>query len=157
MQHSKVAQKEAVFEMLQRRLKSLARVETIREQLKELPSGPADAARICRELLADLDRLEGALVAKAVAEVKGILQIYIARIEYDPDTNKARVGFYRGPFFDGPVPPGGGGSGKPQNSGICTLAGGGFAPPTTEEKIPFRRQVAPAILRRIVPPLECWR
>lgn len=65
---------------------------------------------------------------KAVAQVKGILQAYIARIEYDPDTRKARVGFYRGPFFffPGPVPPGGGGPGKPQNSGVSTLAGGGF-------------------------------
>ena len=54
-------------------------------------------------------------------EGRGILQTYIARIEYDPDTNKARVGFYRGPFFDGPVPPGGGGSGKPKNSGVSTL------------------------------------
>jgi len=52
---------------------------------------------ISNEIMASLDRMQEVLEQGSVAEVKAILRAYIGRVEYDPDENRARVGFLRMP------------------------------------------------------------
>jgi DNA invertase Pin-like site-specific DNA recombinase len=52
---------------------------------------------ISTEIMASLDRMQEVLEKGSVAEVKAILRAYIGRVEYDPETNRARVGFLRMP------------------------------------------------------------
>ena len=52
---------------------------------------------ISAEIMGSLDRMQEVLDQGSVAEVKAILRAYIGRIEYDPETNRARVGFLRTP------------------------------------------------------------
>jgi hypothetical protein len=56
-----------------------------------------DVQAASRETLAGLDRLEEVLEKGSVAEVKAVLRAYIGRVEYDHETNRARVGFLRLP------------------------------------------------------------
>jgi hypothetical protein len=56
-----------------------------------------DVQAASREILAGLDRLQEVLEKGSVAEVKAILRAYIGRVEYDHETNRARVGFLRLP------------------------------------------------------------
>ena len=56
-----------------------------------------DVKAVSREILAGLDRLQEVLAKGSVAEVKAILRAYIGRVDYEPETNRARVGFLRMP------------------------------------------------------------
>jgi site-specific DNA recombinase len=56
-----------------------------------------DVEAASREILAGLDRLQEVLEKGSVAEVKAILRAYIGRVEYTPETNRARIGFLRLP------------------------------------------------------------
>ena len=57
----------------------------------------ADVHAVSEEIMANLGRLEEVLQQGSVAEVKAILRAYIGRTDYDPEKNKARVGFLRMP------------------------------------------------------------
>ena len=80
---------------------------------------------ISREILAGLDRLEKVLEEGSVAEVKAILRAYIGRVEYDPEKNKARVGFTRLPARALAM------GLAPESARISMVAGVGFEPTTS--------------------------
>ena len=62
---------------------------------------------------------------RSVAEVKAILRAYIGRVEYDPETNRARVGFLRMPAraLVSEL--------APKSARISMVAGVGFEPTTS--------------------------
>ncbi|MHC4916965.1 MAG: recombinase family protein, partial [Planctomycetota bacterium] len=53
-----------------------------------------DVQTASKEMLGQLDELQQKITEGSVAEVKAIMEAYIHRIEYDPETNRARIGFY---------------------------------------------------------------
>jgi len=83
-----------------------------------------DVEEMSREILAGLDRLQDVLEKGSVAEVKAILRAYIGRVEYDPDENRARVGFLRLPTraLISKL--------APESARISVVAGAGFEPAT---------------------------
>ena len=56
--------------------------------------------------------------------MKAALRAYIGRIEYDPETNKARVGFFRMPARAAL-------QNAPRSARISMVAGAGFEPATS--------------------------
>ena len=56
-----------------------------------------DVQAASREILAGLDHLQEVLETGSVAEVKAVLRAYIGRVDYNAETNRARVGFLRLP------------------------------------------------------------
>lgn len=53
-----------------------------------------DIDRAAKEVIAQIERFPEVLAHGSVAEVKSVLKGFIATIEYNPETRKARVGFY---------------------------------------------------------------
>ena len=83
-----------------------------------------DVRAASREILAGLDRLQEVLEKGSVAEVKAILRAYIGRVEYDHETNRARVGFLRLPTRALIS------KAAPESARISVVAGAGFEPAT---------------------------
>ena len=84
-----------------------------------------DLEEAAREVMAGLDRMQEVLDKGSVAEVKAALRAYIGRIEYDPETNRARVGFLRGATRATLLKL------APQTARISMVAGAGFEPATS--------------------------
>jgi hypothetical protein len=84
--------------------RAVLRLKTLDEQKKRLQAdlGQArmrerldvDIVTATKEVVAQIQRLPEVLAHGSVAEVKSVLRGFIATIEYNPETRKARVGFY---------------------------------------------------------------
>jgi len=83
-----------------------------------------DVRAASREILAGLDRLQEVLEKGSVAEVKAVLRAYIGRVEYDHETNRARIGFLRLPTRALIS------KAAPESARISVVAGAGFEPAT---------------------------
>ena len=83
------------------KLKGLAQEKAVLEQelaaAKARGSMSLNVQDISTEIMGSLDRMQEVLEKGSVAEVKAILRAYIGRVEYNPETNRARVGFLRMP------------------------------------------------------------
>ncbi|GEM_PF-904636 len=85
----------------------------------------ADVHAASTEILGQLNRLQEVLEEGSVAEVKAILRAYIGRIEYNPENNRARVGFLPSRALVSRLVLG------RENEIVSMVAGGGFEPPTS--------------------------
>ena len=88
---------DTAVEKLQALAKEKASLEQELAAAKARESMTMDVQDISKEIMANLDRMQEVLEKGSVAEVKAILRAYIGRVEYDPETNRARVGFLRMP------------------------------------------------------------
>jgi len=70
------------------------RLEVELEQAKKRERVDVNIDRAAKEVVAQIERLPEVLAHGSVAEVKSVLRGFIATIEYNPETRKARVGFY---------------------------------------------------------------
>ena len=100
--------------------------KAIKRELLAAGAQPADldVQAISKDILKSLDRLEEVLKAGSVAEVKAILRAYIGRVEYDPNKNKARIGFF--PLPTETILS----TDTPENAIFSMVAGVGFEPTT---------------------------
>ena len=111
------------------KLKALAEEKTVLEgelalvQTRE--SLNVNVQTISKEIMANLDQLQEVLDKGSVPEVKAILRAYIGRVEYDPDKNRARVGFLRMPARALTT------SVAPESAIFSMVAGAGFEPATS--------------------------
>ena len=113
------------------KLKALAKEEEAvkleMEAVKTRRALNADVRTMSEQILANLDHMQSVLEHGSVVEIKAILRAYIGRIEYDPENNKARVGFLRMPppgLISNLMPHG-------KDSRFCMVAGAGFEPATS--------------------------
>ncbi|MHC4917669.1 MAG: recombinase zinc ribbon domain-containing protein [Planctomycetota bacterium] len=83
-----------------------------------------DVDSVTAEIMAGLDRIQQVIEEGSVAEVKAVLRRYIARVEYVPGKDKARIGFY-----DLPVQALLSDSAS-ENADLCMVARVGFEPTT---------------------------
>ncbi len=83
-----------------------------------------DVDSVTAEIMAGLEKMQRVIEEGSVAEVKAILRRYIARIEYVPGKDKARIGFYDLPI-QALVSESAAG-----NSDLCMVARVGFEPTT---------------------------
>jgi len=72
----------------------MKRLETDLGQARMRERLDVDIATATKEVVAQIERLPEVLAHGSVAEVKSVLGGFIATIEYNPETRKARVGFY---------------------------------------------------------------
>jgi DNA invertase Pin-like site-specific DNA recombinase len=70
------------------------RLEAELEQAKKRERFDVNIDRAAKEVVTQIERLPEVLAHGSVAEVKSVLRGFIATIEYNPETRKARVGFY---------------------------------------------------------------
>jgi len=72
----------------------MKRLETDLGQARMRERLDVDIVTATKEVVAQIERLPEVLAHGSVAEVKSVLRGFIATIEYNPETRKARVGFY---------------------------------------------------------------
>jgi hypothetical protein len=100
-----------------------------------------DIAAATKGVVAQIERLPEVLTHGSVAEVKAVLKGFVATVEYNPETRKARVGFY--PLERSEPARAILGFSAPESARISVVAGAGYShqkkifPPIQAEEIRF--------------------
>jgi vacuolar-type H+-ATPase subunit I/STV1 len=118
--------------------RAVQRLKTLDEQKKRLQADleqarmrerlDVDIATATKEVVAQIERLPEALAHGSVAEVKSVLRGFIATVEYNPETRKARVGFF--PLERSEPARAILGFNAPENARISGVAGARYKPAT---------------------------
>ena len=98
------------------------------QQAKKRERIDVDINRAVKEVVGQIERLPEVIAHGSVAEVKSVLRGFIATIEYNPETRKARVGFY--PLERSEPARAILGFNAPESARISVVAGAGFEPAT---------------------------